>query len=74
MTDYEAQLLAHLRALPAPTRAWARETLRRLVNEMPALSRRHASGEVESVRQANRERDRRALLEAIDSISDETQS
>jgi hypothetical protein len=64
----DAGLLTVLRALPAPDRAWARETLRRMVDKMPAFDRRHVSGDIERVRQDNHLRDLRVLHEAIDAI------
>jgi hypothetical protein len=70
MTAAEAKLLSMLRELPAPDRAWARETLRRMVDEMPAIDRRHACSELERVRQDNHFRDKCALYEAINAIPD----
>ncbi len=70
MTDAETKLAAHLRALPAPDREWTRATLRRLVDALPALDRRHTSGDLERVRHDNHTRDLTALYEAIAAIPD----
>lgn len=70
MTADEAKLLGYLRELPAPDRAWARATLRRMVDEMPALDRRHVSGELERARQDNHLRAKSMLYEAINAIPD----
>lgn len=72
MTDSEAKLLASLKSIPPMTRAQAKAKLCALVNGMPALDRRHASGELERCRQERYQADINTLLEAIDAIPDGT--